>query len=136
MNARTCLLATLCLGTGLAFGWPFSLNPPAAIAQDNTEGPFPAPGGTVETRAGTFSFPAGYPSKETSAKLYDEMDYQRAVQAYIWGTPLVNSGGAWKALTAVGGNPTEPAMLVIDKPLSPKQIVTTGNDVSTYGFST
>jgi hypothetical protein len=128
VNVRTRSLATVCLGTGLALGL-FSLNQPAAAAQDTTEVPFPAPSGTVETRSGTFSFPAGYPSKETSGKLYDEMDYQRAVQAYIWATPLVNSVGAWKALTAAGGNPAEPAMLVIDKPLSPKQIVTTGNDL-------
>jgi hypothetical protein len=80
-------------------------------------------------------FNNGYPSKEASTQLYDEMDYQRAVQAYIWATPLVNSVGITRGLAAVGNDPAEPAMVVIDKPLSPKQIFMTGNDVSTYGLS-
>ena len=39
----------------------------------------------VQTRIGKLSFEGGYPSQETVAKLYDEMDFQRAVQAYLWG---------------------------------------------------
>ncbi|MBC2716158.1 MAG: DUF1254 domain-containing protein [Desulfobacteraceae bacterium] len=49
---------------------------------------------TVQTRIGklTFShdFENGYPSDETVVKLYDEMDFQRACQAYLWGLPLVS----------------------------------------------
>lgn len=45
--------------------------------------------GTVETRVGTLEFVNGYPSDETIDKLYNEMDFQRAVQAYIWGLPMV-----------------------------------------------
>jgi hypothetical protein len=82
-----------------------------------------------------WSFVGGYPSKEASAQLYDEMDYQRAVQAYIWATPLVNSVGAARGFAAVGLDPAVPAMLVFDKPMSPKQIFMTANDVSTYGLS-
>ena len=44
---------------------------------------------TLETRIGTLNFESGYPSQETVAKLYDEMDFQRACQAYIWGIPAV-----------------------------------------------
>src|SRR5262245_60815343 len=86
---------------------------------------------TVHRRACT----GGYPSKETSAKLYRELDYQRAVQAYIWATPLVNSVGIAKAFEAVSNTPAEPAMIVFDKPLSRKQVFMTGNTVSTYGNS-
>ena len=35
---------------------------------------------TVETRIGTLDFQPGVPTEETAAKLYDEMDFQRAVQ--------------------------------------------------------
>jgi hypothetical protein len=38
---------------------------------------------SVKTRIGTLSFENGYPSEETARKLYDEMDYQRAVQAFL-----------------------------------------------------
>jgi hypothetical protein len=35
------------------------------------------------------NFENGIPSKESITKLYDEMDFQRATQAYIWATPAV-----------------------------------------------
>jgi hypothetical protein len=43
----------------------------------------------VETRLGKLTVESGYPSKESMAKLIDEMDYQRACQAYVWGLPIV-----------------------------------------------
>jgi len=49
---------------------------------------------TLDTRVGklefTHDFANGYPTDETVKKLYDEMDFQRAVQAYIWSIPLVS----------------------------------------------
>jgi len=36
----------------------------------------------IETRIGNLSFQNGIPSKESMTKLYDEMDFQRATQAY------------------------------------------------------
>jgi hypothetical protein len=44
---------------------------------------------TIDTRIGKLTFESGYPSPETVAKLYDEMDFQRACQAHIWGIPAV-----------------------------------------------
>lgn len=48
---------------------------------------------SIETRIGpltfTHDFENGYPTKETQEKLFDEMDFQRATQAYIWGLPIV-----------------------------------------------
>ena len=42
-----------------------------------------------KTRIGELSFDFGMPTGETVAKLYDEMDFQRAVQAYLWAAPTV-----------------------------------------------
>ena len=46
----------------------------------------------VDTRIGvlefTHDFENGYPTDKTIAKLYDEMDFQRATQAYIWAIPI------------------------------------------------
>jgi hypothetical protein len=44
---------------------------------------------TKQTRIGRLAFVSGYPSDETVEKLYDEMDFQRACQAYLWGIPAV-----------------------------------------------
>jgi len=49
---------------------------------------------TVQTRIGPLSFTqgfqTGYPTDETVRKLYEELDFQRAVQAYIWAIPMVS----------------------------------------------
>jgi len=49
---------------------------------------------TLDTRIGklefTHAFVDGYPTDATVEKLFDEMDFQRAVQAYIWSVPLVS----------------------------------------------
>ena len=43
----------------------------------------------INTRIGKLKLESGYPSKGSIAKLIDEMDFQRASQAYIWGLPIV-----------------------------------------------
>ena len=51
-------------------------------------------GQTVNTRIGVLKFTHdlanGYPTKETVEKLYDERDFQRACQAYLWAIPAVS----------------------------------------------
>src|SRR5688572_26688606 len=44
----------------------------------------------VETRIGTLKFEKGFPTEETKRKVFDEIDYQRAVQAYLWAYPVVS----------------------------------------------
>ena len=41
-------------------------------------------------RVGTLQYELGFPTPETTQKLFDEMDFQRAVQAYLWGYPAVS----------------------------------------------
>ncbi|MCP3877674.1 MAG: DUF1254 domain-containing protein [Sulfitobacter sp.] len=49
---------------------------------------------TLDTRIGklefTHDFANGYPTDATVEKLFNELDFQRAVQAYIWSIPLVS----------------------------------------------
>jgi hypothetical protein len=45
---------------------------------------------SVETRIGTLEYESGYPTAETTRKLFDEIDFQRAVQAYMWAYPAVS----------------------------------------------
>lgn len=45
--------------------------------------------GSIETDIGRLSFEGGYPAEATVEKIYDAMDLQRAVQAYLWAIPLV-----------------------------------------------
>jgi hypothetical protein len=54
---------------------------------------------TIDTRIGalefTHDFANGYPTDATVEKLYDERDFQRACQAYLWSLPAV-SFTAWQ----------------------------------------
>jgi len=63
---------------------------------------------TVDTRIGklsfTHDFANGYPTKETVEKLYDERDFQRACQLYLWALPIVASAQMQEqARTLFGG---------------------------------
>ena len=45
---------------------------------------------TVETRLGTLKFFDGFPDTASVEKLYDNLDFQRAVQAYLLGLAPVS----------------------------------------------
>src|SRR5262245_20221189 len=52
----------------------------------------PAPGftGAVDSRIGKIDLVMGLPANgQVEQRIYDEMDYQRACQAYIWAIPIV-----------------------------------------------
>jgi len=50
----------------------------------------------VETRLGTLNFFDGFPDKPTVEKIYDNLDFQRAVQAYLLAIPAVNQAAMRK----------------------------------------
>lgn len=52
--------------------------PPSVITPDK-----------VETRLGTLNFFDGFPDDATVDKVYDNLDFQRGVQAYLTGLPAV-----------------------------------------------
>jgi hypothetical protein len=57
----------------------------------------------IETRVGrlefTHDFANGYPTDATIEKLYDERDFQRACQAYLWSLPAVSFATFQRGLT-------------------------------------
>lgn len=71
----------------------FSFSLPA-VAQEN-----PVLQGTKDTRIGKIEFDKGFPSKKAVDKLYDEIDFQRACQAYIWALPIIGFA-EWQASAA------------------------------------
>jgi hypothetical protein len=48
--------------------------------------------GTIDTPIGKLEVVNGFPTDAAVTKLYDEMDFQRAVQAYLWALPYVAMG--------------------------------------------
>lgn len=78
---------------------------PANAQQYKMQTPIPpgiASPDKVETRLGTLKFFDGFPDKTTVEKLYDNLDFQRAVQAYLLALPAVNMAGLREGLLQVG----------------------------------
>ncbi|MEZ4564861.1 MAG: DUF1254 domain-containing protein [Thermomicrobiales bacterium] len=54
--------------------------------------------GTLDSRIGPLEYQVGYPTDDTAQMLYDEMDFQRACQAYIWGIPAMGFYGLRRSM--------------------------------------
>ncbi len=89
----------------------------------------------VETRMGVLEYQAGFPTKATIERLYDEMDYQRAVLAHQISDNLVSFYSMHVGpQTAIEGS--EMGDLVVwEKFLDPNGLVLTGNDTTVYGMA-
>ena len=57
---------------------------------------------TVETRLGTLALEHGLPTPAARQKLYDELDFQRAVQGVIWAEPAINNALFQRAMEGAG----------------------------------
>jgi hypothetical protein len=97
----------------------------------------PAAEQTVQTRIGelefTHDFENGYPTDETVNKLYEEIDFQRACQAYLWGLPLVSIAEWQHAHETVFG--ASDGDFVIYTTYRDKQGILTANVTTPYVFA-
>lgn len=76
-------------------------------------------------------FPDNYPTGATVTRLYDEIDFQRACQAYIWATPTVAINELWLANhITYGANFNDP--VVVRSFVTPSIVALTGNSTSIY----
>jgi hypothetical protein len=88
---------------------------------------------SVDTRLGTLKFFDGFPDDATVQKVYDNLDFERGVQAFMSGMPgasLVGMRTGFQKLGAVNGT-----ILVFENLLDSKSLFLTGNTDSVY-FST
>jgi hypothetical protein len=132
--------------TGLAL-LVFALAGSTAMAQELTGPPAepqykystPMPPGiavpdSVETRLGTLHFFDGFPDKATADKLWDTLDFQRAVQAYLLAIPAVSQAADRDACLTLGpANKTIPiwAQLVDSRTIG---LTFNDNTVYTWGW--
>src|SRR5450432_3487995 len=85
----------------------------------------------IETRIGILKIDRGYPSVATIKKLYDEMDFQRAVQAYLWAMPAVAQNELREGLKrdlGVGNN----EVAIFDNFVDSKGVLLTANNTTIY----
>jgi hypothetical protein len=79
-------------------------------------------------------FKESYPTPETSARLYDELQFQRAVQVYLWALPAMNMVAMRDGQTATFGGGNHVLAIWKDRP-SARTIVLTANPDVIYGLA-
>jgi hypothetical protein len=108
-----------------------------AMAQSQYQYSTPLPPGIaspdkVETRLGTLRFFDGFPDKATVEKLYDNLDFQRAVQAYLLALPPVSQVANRKAILELG--PANTTVPIFEQLMDSRSIFLTANDNTVYSW--
>ena len=79
-------------------------------------------------------FPGNQPSKEASARLYDELQFQRACQVYLWALPAMNMVAMRDGQAAAFGSGNNVLAIWKDR-ISAKTIISTANPDVIYGLA-
>jgi len=93
--------------------------PPGVAAPDKIEAPF-----------GTLTFFDGVPDKASTEKIYDNLDFQRAVQAYLLGLPPVNQLANRRAILQMG--PANKTVPIWENLVDSRTVELTANDNTPY----
>ena len=103
-------------------------------AQAQNAPPFIPTAASVETRIGTLKFEQGFPTEETKQKVFDEIDYQRAVQSYLWAYPAVSFQSRMiECKRAFGLDLND--LGIADNFVDTKSLWLTANDVTIYALA-
>ena len=125
------LAAIIAVSPGLSSGQP--LSGPPADPQYKYSTPMPpsvASPDKVETRFGTLNFFYGVPDQASTEKIYDNLDFQRAVQAYLLGLPVVNQVGNRSGILKIG--PANKTVPIWENLVDSRTVELTANDNTPY----
>lgn len=86
---------------------------------------------TIQTPIGDIELQDSYFDDDASKRLFDEMDYQRAAQLYIWSTPIV-SFTTWRDRQSKTYGVEKDTDFVVLESLKEKRGVVTGNLTTPY----
>lgn len=85
---------------------------------------------SVETRLGTLRFQGGVPDQASTDRIYDNLDFQRAVQAYLLALPVVNQMANRAAILAMG--PANTTVPIWEQLVDSRTVELTANDNTPY----
>ena len=119
VNANAQLLSGPPADPQLKFSTP---NPPGVYSPDK-----------VETRFGTLNFFDGFPDKASAEKLYDNLDFQRAVQAYLLAIPAVSQAANRNAYRSLG--PSNTLIPIFEQSQDALSIIATPNNNTVYSWT-
>lgn len=105
-----------------------------AFAEDHSfRSPWPpgvAAPSKIETRLGTLRMFGGFPDRASTQKLYDNLDFQQAVQAYLLALPVVNQVGNRDGILSVG--PANVTVPIWETMVDSRTIELTANNNTPY----
>ena len=87
----------------------------------------------VDTRVGSLSFFDGYPSPETVDKVYDNLDFQRGVRAFLDGLPIASLYAMREGLREVGC--VNSTVGIFETLMDSKTLFLTANTESVYAVT-
>ncbi|MCU0854021.1 MAG: DUF1254 domain-containing protein [Rhodobacteraceae bacterium] len=87
---------------------------------------------TLETSIGTLNLNDGFPTRETTQKIWDNLDRSRALQAYLLAIPIVNQAGMRETLLTFG--PVNRTNVIWENLVDPRTVELTANDNTIYSF--
>ena len=125
------LAASVAFGAALTVAQP--LTGPPASPQSKYSTPLPpgiASPDTVDTRFGALHFFDGVPDQASTEKIYDNLDYQRALQAYLLALPVVNQAANRAAILAMG--PANATVPIWEQMVDSRTVELTANDNTPY----
>lgn len=126
------LISSALAALGLALCCPL-----AATGQTTYKYSTPTPPGVAfpdvsETRLGTLRFNDGYPDKATRQKLYDNLDFQRAVQAYLLAIPAVSQAANRDEILKLG--PANYTVPIFENIMDSRSTFLTANTSTPYSW--
>jgi hypothetical protein len=86
----------------------------------------------VKTHIGTLTFDHGIPTEKTSEKLYYELEYWRAVQAYLWSLPIMGQT-QWRQ-SYLDAYDMKPNQMVFATKFNERSQILTANESTPYLF--
>jgi hypothetical protein len=86
----------------------------------------------VETRLGTLNFFDGFPDQATADTLYDNLDFQRAVQAFLFAIPAVSQAANRDAFKSFG--PPNTFVPIFEQLQDARAIILTANNNTVYSW--
>jgi hypothetical protein len=93
--------------------------PPAIMTPDS-----------LETRLGTLRFTDGFPDEATVQKVYDNLDFQRGVQAFISTIPAASQVAMRRGIRSLG--PDNGTLFITETLMDSRSLFLTGNSESVY----
>ena len=86
----------------------------------------------VKTRLGTLRTKDGFPDKATIEKVYDNLDFQRGVQAVLTAMPAASLSAMRKGLRGLG--PENQTVVMFEQLMDSKTLFLTANTTTIYSF--